>query len=67
MWCANYYRIRQNYEAAQRRWTRAAMSAGDSEAAQELLMTTFHRRNVAKDRLVVHAQDCPFCNREVTH
>ena len=63
MWCANYFRIRQNYEAAQRRWTQAAMSAGETNAGQEALMAALYKRNVAKDRLVLHQQECPVCNR----
>jgi hypothetical protein len=63
MRCATYFRIRQNYEAAQRRWTQAAMSAGESPSEQESLMAAFYQRNVARDRLELHEQDCPTCNR----
>jgi len=39
------------------------MSAGETNAGQEALMAALYKRNVAKDRLVLHQQECPVCNR----
>jgi hypothetical protein len=63
MRCAVYLRLRQNYLEAHRRWRQAAMSSRESESDKEALMAAFQKRNVAKDRLDLHEQGCPVCNR----
>jgi hypothetical protein len=63
MWCANYLRMRKNYEEAQQRWRQAAMSSRDIDTDKRALRATFYKRNVAKERLVLHEQNCLVCNR----
>jgi hypothetical protein len=63
MRCANYLRLRKDYEEAQQRWRQAAMSSRDIDSDRELLRVAFYKRNLAKERLVLHEQNCLVCNR----
>jgi hypothetical protein len=63
MRCANYLRMRKNYEEAQRRWRHAAMLSRDMDSDRETLRTAFYERTLAKDRLFLHEQNCLVCNR----
>jgi hypothetical protein len=63
MRCSNYLRMRKNYEEAQKRWRQSAIASRDIDIDKEALKIAFYKRNVAKDRLVLHEQNCVVCNR----
>jgi hypothetical protein len=69
--CYQYLRLRQHYEAALRRreqveWASNKNRFVDTSAnrlAAEVKYKALEERNAAKDRMTLHKQSCPVCNR----
>lgn len=66
MSCPEYLRLRQHYELALRRWAHVEWSSrGDTPARLALAIreTAMNERNAARNRMCLHEQNCPVCNR----
>jgi hypothetical protein len=61
MRCSRYLILRQNYEAALRRWGKIALSSPELVEAKEKALA---ERNHARDQLWMHEQICPVCDRQ---
>lgn len=69
--CPENVRLRQLYEAALRRWSQAELPSKKSDLsdvsrrlALEVEKKALEERNAANERMVLHEQSCPICNRK---
>jgi hypothetical protein len=60
MYCPEYNRLRQRYEAAIRFWGHAVLSPDARETA-EIKQEAYRERDAAKRRLSDHKSTCPAC------
>jgi hypothetical protein len=69
--CSEYFRLRQHYEAALRRWEQAELSSNKSELfdatrrlSREVEKKALEERNAAKERMNLYELNCPTCNHK---
>ena len=59
MTCAEYIRLRQNYEATLRQWAKVMRLPDDTHGDAKL--AAFDRRNETLSKMTSHAEFCPTC------
>jgi hypothetical protein len=68
MTCDQYTRLRQHYEAAVRHWGHVTLQTNDTgpigaPVALQVKAKALAERDLAKERVRLHKQTCPICNR----
>jgi hypothetical protein len=68
MFCPEYVRLRQLYEAALRHWGQTLLSSKSHELfgaparyAAQLKQKALDERDVANERMCLHRRSCPTC------